>query len=146
MRCASGQNKNKVLFILRSSKTHNRGDPPKLIKITSTATIRPVTNDIGIQHHCPYQLLWSYLHFRKGYLNDDENFFVFRDRTPVSPRNFTTVLKKVITFEGLDCKNYSSHSMRVWRSLDLLKLGLSVETIKKLGRWKSNAVYAYLRF
>ena len=32
-----------------------------------------------------------------------------------------------------------------WLS-DLLKMGFTVETIKKLGRWRSNAVYAYLKF
>ena len=35
------------------------------------------------------------------------------------------------------------HGIRLGHVTDLLNLGVSVETIKKLGRWKSNAVYVY---
>ena len=40
---------------------------------------------------------------------------------------------------------YGTHSLRSGRTCDLYKLGLSVETIKKIGRWKSNAVFRYLK-
>ena len=40
---------------------------------------------------------------------------------------------------------YNCQSLRIGRASDLLKLALSVETIKKLGRWSSNAVFTYLR-
>ena len=46
---------------------------------------------------------------------------------------------------GLDSRLYNTHSLRTGCALDLLKLGLSVETIKKLGRWKSNTVFMYLK-
>ena len=53
--------------------------------------------------------------------------------------------KTAIRAERFDKRLYSVHSLRAGRANDLLKLGLSVETIKKLGRWKSNAVFRYLK-
>ena len=52
----------------------------------------------------------------------------------------------MLTQAGYNSKLYTFHSERSRRALDLLKLGLSVETIKRLGRWKSNAVFRYLRY
>ena len=75
----------------------------------------------------------------------DEPFFVFRDRTPVRPLHFREVLRKSLTNVGLEAHLYCSHGLRTGRSVDLLEMGLSVETIKKLGRWTSNAVYQYLK-
>ena len=40
---------------------------------------------------------------------------------------------------------YLFHGFQSGRASDLLKLGVSVETIKKLGRWHSNAVFRYLK-
>ena len=37
------------------------------------------------------------------------------------------------------------HGLRAGRAVDLLRMGVSFETIKKLGHWKSNIVYEYLR-
>ena len=46
---------------------------------------------------------------------------------------------------GFKDELYSVHSVRMGRACDLLKLGLSVESIKKIGRWRSNAVFRYLK-
>ena len=53
-------------------------------------------------------------------------------------------MSKIISLIGLDHNFYSVHSFRVGRLTYLLKFGLSVETIKKLGHRKSNAVFRYL--
>ena len=45
---------------------------------------------------------------------------------------------------GLEEVNYDTHSLRIGCAKDLQKAGLSVESIKDIGRWKSNAVYQYL--
>ena len=79
-----GQNKNKILFILRSSKTHNKGDPPQMIKISSSM----VGAKKRCNHYCPYHLLRTYLSLHRGFVQDTENFFVFFDRTPVMPMHF----------------------------------------------------------
>ena len=82
---------------------------------------------------------------RGSYDNDTEIFFIFSDGRPVSPNQFRSLLKVILNKAGFNPSLYSGHSFRIGRSNDLLKLGLSVETIKKLGRWKSNAVFKYLK-
>ena len=52
---------------------------------------------------------------------------------PVKADNFRKVLKKVIKYLGFDENRYLAHGLRTGRVLDLLNMGLSVETIKKLG-------------
>ena len=78
-------------------------------------------------------------------MSDDEPFFVFRDHQPVKPCHFRNCLKTCLEACGFDADNYNTHSLRLGRSCDLYRLGLSIETIKKLGRWKSNVVFKYLR-
>ena len=56
-----------------------------------------------------------------------------------------SVLKTAIKRMGLNPSLYTVHGTRGGRANDLLSMGLSVEAIKKLGRWKSNAVYVYLK-
>ena len=73
-----------------------------------------------------------------------ENFFVFADRTSVKPNNARKILKNLINDLGLDGNNYLFHGLRGGRAVDLYQMGVSVETIKKLGRWRSSAVYNYL--
>ena len=91
------------------------------------------------------QQLCDYLAYCEDYTDVSENFFIFRGGIPVQPLNFRKTLKQMICLAGLDQSYYSTHSLRAGRSCDLLKLGFSVETIKKLGRWHSNSVYAYLK-
>ena len=97
------QNKRKILFVLRSSKTHNKGDQPQLIKITSCSTKEEVkysrkglAAERTVTQHCPYDLICNYLNCRKGYLSNNKNFFVFRDRSAVLPRHFNNVLKHML--------------------------------------------------
>ena len=94
---------------------------------------------------CLYGLLRNYVKMRKPYLNDDEQFFVFADRSPVSADHVRKCLRKALKAANFNNKLYSFHCLHSGRAGDLLKLGLSVETIKKLGRWRSNAVFKYLR-
>ena len=145
-----GTNKKKLLFILRSSKMHTKGRKPQIIKISSNKSnqveqadeyLLPSNESIEF---CPFELVKNYIAVRKLRKNDTEQFFVFRDRSPVKPHHFRNVLKQAITRIGLNSNLYESRGIRAGRSIDLLKMGLSVETIKKIGRWKSNAVYTYL--
>ena len=42
-------------------------------------------------------------------------------------------------------KLYDMHSLRIGGATDLFKYGYSVEEIKRMGRWRSNVVYKYIR-
>ena len=140
-----GINKKKLLFVLRSSKTHCKGSKPQLIKISATpGDLDKAAASIRNIQVCPFSLLKEYLNCRKKKINNREQFFVFKDRSPVKPHHLRNILKQAIKMIGLNYRLYNSHGLRSGRSLDLQKAGISVETIKKLGRWKSNTVYTYL--
>ena len=151
-----GTNKRKFLLILQTSKTHWKNSRPQMIKISATkienetVAQNPRTKNKGINTGtklpCPYLLLKKYATLRGNFHEDQEPFFVFADKSPVTPRHVSVVLKGCIKAAGFDETLYTAHSLRSGRTCDLCKLGLSVETIKKLGRWKSNAVYRYLRY
>ena len=65
--------------------------------------------------------------------------------TPVTPEQFRKVLKSMLTDTGLDSQLYNVHSLRIGRAVDMHeKLHISVESIKKIGRWQSNSVFTYL--
>ena len=140
-------NKKKFLFILRTSKTHYKNSKPQLIKISSTSA-KNRTNCSRLQSHlpCPYSLLREYRNIRPGYRSSDEQFFVFSDNSPVLPSHIRNCLKAMITLAGFEHPHlYSVHAMRAGRACDLIKLGLTIDQVKKLGRWKSNAIFKYLR-
>ena len=81
-----GNNKRKLLFMLHTSKTHGRGTKPQIIKISSekveTFNCRKQEK---AERNCPYDILRKYLAVRKDYMDDSEIFFIFRDRSPVTP-------------------------------------------------------------
>ena len=68
------QNKNKMLFVLFTSKTHDLSTHPQKIKIESQRQLC---------HFCPFRLTKEYLELRGDYKQESEQFFIFRDRTPV---------------------------------------------------------------
>ena len=144
-----GRNKDKLMFILHTSKTHNWGSKPQIIKIASVVShpeINSSTADEIVRYrYCPFQMIKEYLQVRKKFKSDSEQFFVFEDRSRVTATHFRDKLKQSISRIGLDDTLYSGHGLCVGRACDLFLMGLTVETIKKLGRWHSNAVYTYLR-
>ena len=140
------RNKDKMLFVLFTSKTHTCGDKPQMIKITSTPVkiCKQLTNSI-MQQQCPLQLLKMYLKCRLPAKSLTEQFFVFSDNSAVKPHHMREILHMALSKINLNSSLYGTHSLRIGRSSDLLRYGVSVETIKKLGRWKSNAIFKYLR-
>ena len=147
-----GSNKNKMLFVLHTSKTHWKDSCPQTIKISSTIkSDRMLDCKFKLKNNsgtmlCPYTILRNFLSFRSNhYQTEREPFFIFRDRTPVKPVNFTSVLKQTLKNAGLNPKLYTSHGFRSGRAVDLLGAGISMETIRKFGRWRSGAVYQYLK-
>ena len=144
-----GRDKNKLMFMLHTSKTHTKGHKPQIIKISETrcfqstaATSQQTTH----YRYCPFKMIKNYIDIRKHQVRDNEQFFVFADRSPVSANQLRTTLKSAIRSTGLNPDPYCVHGMHVAHSSDLLAAGVSVETIKKLSRWKSNSVYTYLKF
>ena len=136
-------NKEKILVVLQTSKTHGRNARPQKVKITANS-IEKMGNYMH-RNFCPFRLLNDYIGLRGDYCRPDDRFFVFLDGSPVSADKARKVLKLVIDRVGLNCKNYDMHSLRIGRASDLIKYGYSVEDVKRIGHWKSNAIYRYLK-
>ena len=59
-----GTNKDKILFLLKSSKTHDQSSKPQRIKIYRTKERKKSNNQCGrtwTQNHCPFLMLNAYL-------------------------------------------------------------------------------------
>ena len=133
------KNKNKIRLYLYSSKTHDESSRPQSIKITAAEDL--FKNNMFF---CPFTLARQFIKLRgrtaKG------QFFAFSDGSPVLPAQFRAVLKTLISNIGLDADLYNVQSLRIGRASDLVnKFGYSVQDVKFTGRWKSDAVYKYIR-
>ena len=136
-------NKDKILLVLYSSKTHNKELRPQKIKITSNRLER--SGHYLHRYFCPFILMRKYLSLRGQYDNDTEQFFVFRDKSPVTPQHVRILLKLMLQKLHLDCALYGMHSFRIGRTTDLIKYNYSIGEVKRMGRWRSNVVYKYIR-
>ena len=136
-------NKDKLLLILHSSKTHDEGSRPQKIKITSNR--KEKTGNYAHQHFCPFKLMRKYMELRGGYRDTKEQFFVFRDLSPVTPQQARLILNTMIQHLNLNSRLYGMHSFRIGRTTDLTKFNYSIEEIKVMGRWRSNVVFKYIR-
>ena len=134
------KNKQKMLFVLRSSKMHGKAVRPQRVEIQGNVNLDGSYDN----YYCPYMVTREFLSVRGDYRYEEEPLFVFNNGTLVTPNMARRVLKKLIRMANLDPMLYDTHSFRAGRATDLQKAGFSVDQIKKLGRWRSNAVYNYL--
>ena len=132
------QNKDKIMFILYTSKTHNKAMRPQKIKISAL-------EQHSSRYFCPFKASREYLAIRGNYRNDSDPFFIYRDQTPVTPQHVHSVLRKTLSALNLNHKLYNMHSIKIGRTSDMLNYGYSVEQIRLVGHWRSNAVYNYIR-
>ena len=78
-------------------------------------------------------------------MDDNEQLFIFQDGTNLQNFHLRNLLRSILTELHLDADLYDTHSFRIGRATDLFKYNTNIDKIKELGRWKSNAVYKYLR-
>ena len=90
-------NKKKMTFVLRTSKTHGTGDKRQIIKITSgefqDSQADSSNNSINLYFRendevCPHQIVSRFMDIRPVFEDATEPFFVFRDLSPVHTRAF----------------------------------------------------------
>ena len=132
-----GVNKDKILLVSYSSKTHGKESLPQKIKIEATKRNHN-------RFFCPFELTRAYLKSRGGYADDSEQFFIFKGKIPVKPWQAGKVMRMALDRLGLDSSLYDFHSYRGGRAGDLMKMQFSILDIKSAGRWSSNAVYKNL--
>ena len=103
-------NKNKMLFLLRSSKTHGQGAKPQLVKIAQQTPKKVGRNKW--ENKDPFEILNNYLLVRPDALNKNEQFFVFADNSPLKPEHMRSILTKMILLLNLNPRLYCVHGMR----------------------------------
>ena len=144
----------KLLIVLYSSKTHGPDSLPQKIRIIGNKFIQVKNNNETFNHtmvrkklgkFCPVEWARHYIRLRGPTSHDDENLLIFSDKSNLQSHHLRNLLREILASHGLDSNLYDTHSFRIGRASDLMKDKVSVEEIKQLGRWKSNAVYKYLR-
>ena len=93
-------NKDNILLVLYSSKTHGLSSRPQKIKITSNRAEK-----LGKYLHrnfCQFTILRHYMKLRGSYDSDTEPFFIFKDKSPVTGQLAAKLLKQIIKAIGLD--------------------------------------------
>ena len=139
-----GRNKDKILMILFTSKTHGLESKPQEVKISAKGLNRE--SNTAKQFFCPFQIARNYLEIRGNYKSDDEPFFIFRDYQPVKPSHAREILKETLKSVNLDPSFYDCHSFRIGRTGDMVfKYKKTIEEVMKAGRWKSNVVFKYIK-
>ena len=94
-----GRNKNKLMFVLHTSKTHTKGHKPQIIKISETRCFQSTaatSQQTMCYRYCPFKMIKNYIDIRKHRVHDNEQFFVFTDRSLVSANQLRTTLKSAI--------------------------------------------------
>ena len=141
-----GNNKDKILIVLYTSKTHGEESGPKKIKVSAVPVpSQSDRNNRNKKFFCPVAAVIHFMNIRGCYYDVHEQFFIFKDKSPVKPCHLRSVLRNLLDRLGLDSSLYDVHSFRIGRTCDLEKFGYSIDQIKAIGRWKSNAVYKYLK-
>ena len=127
-----GMNKNKILVLLHSSKTHGKESRAQKIKITES----PQKLHEFTRHFCPFTVLREFMIERGGFESPSEQFFIFRDGAPVRPQHIRNLLNKLLITLNLNHKLYGVHSFRIGHCTDLFKWGCSIPVLKAWGRWR----------
>ena len=134
-------NKKKIMLVLYSSKTHDPSSRPQKIKISALK----MNEKDRFKHFCPFNLMKRYMKLRGDYHKINENFFVFRGGNPVPQQIVRMVLSQALKNLGFDERLYQFHGIRAGRATNLHEWGFTIEQIKDIGRWKSNAIYKYIK-
>ena len=104
------RNKQKLLFILYTSKTHGHESHPQKIKITAVSQSKGKMKEFGLtRFFCPFEASREYLTLRGNYITDSELFFVHRDNSPVTPEQIRNMLKSILQDINLDARLYNTH-------------------------------------
>ena len=126
---ASGQ----VIVRLKKTKNNQRG-PAQMVFLSER------TGD-----SCPVRAMRAFLLCRDKRLSNDAPLFSTH-KGPLSPRTFNKMIKQLMRTIGVpDYQRYSTHSFRAGSATDAVTQGAPIDDVKAMGRWRSDAVHAYIR-
>ena len=102
-----GTNKNEILILLYTSKTHDEASEPQRIKISEVETC-----GLNKKNFCPFRLLRSFISVCGDYSSLDELLFVFADKSPVTPTITRNLLANLLKNLNLDHNLYPFHGFQ----------------------------------
>ncbi|CAH1271013.1 Hypp4531 [Branchiostoma lanceolatum] len=91
---------------------------------------------------CPVSNLLSYLQLRGG---QPGFLFLSRNGNAISCDAFSKILKACAEQSQLDPRKFTSHSFRIGAATTAALQGVSDSTLRRLGRWSSEAFKKYIR-
>lgn len=94
-----------------------------------------------VKAYCPVNNLGAFLQSRPS---GDGPLFC-HDMKPLTRYQFSSVLKKSLSFLGVPNSRFTSHSFRIGMATSCAMEGMPDEQIMKLGKWKSGAYTRYIR-
>ena len=103
-------NKKKILIVLHSSKMHAKDSLPQKIRISADGQI--TKKKIGTWF-CPFDLAVNFIRIRGDYRSLQEQFFIFRDQSPLTAVQVHRVFKKILSNLNMDTQHFDLNSMRV---------------------------------
>ena len=116
------RNRNKLLLVLRTSKTHGLNSLPQQIEIirkgelivrTCAGNATIISKKLEGEKYCPVSCRKDYIKLRPKIRDKNEQFFIFKDRSNLKVGQFRTVIKNIIGRMKLDPNNYDVHSFRI---------------------------------
>ncbi|KAL7282059.1 hypothetical protein ACG7TL_003527 [Trametes sanguinea] len=131
------------------SEAHRDGSEVRVIRLPRTKSAI-AGEDISFARQVGAIDPWAALdnHFAVNQLAPSVHLFAYRKPSnnaivPLTRRAFLARVK--VAALGIGLPNVSGHSLRIGGTLEYLLRGLSFETVKAIGRWKSEAFTLYLR-
>ena len=71
--------------------------------------------------------------------------FHFRDGRPLTSKRFRSTFQSLVEQCGYNPAKYNTHSLRIGAATAAARAGLPLDTIQKLGRWRSSVYWTYIR-
>ena len=93
---------------------------------------------------CPVRLITRYMYYRHRATFANQPLFVRRRGKPITPCWFRRTLKQLLGHLGYDASQYNTHSLRIGAASSAASAGIPTHTIKRLGRWRSQADQRYI--
>lgn len=95
---------------------------------------------------CPVSALQHYVNMQQRNHNHTKNEPLFWSLSrPLSACRFNYLFKLLLSSAGLNCKKYSSHSLRSGGATVAADAGVPAWVIQRLGRWRSDCFKIYIK-
>lgn len=129
--CDLGMATTSVVVSFRHSK-NNQSGPPQRIRLVQSV-------DRAL---CPVTALVAFAAVRPHLPG---SFFCHFGGSPLTQYQFNAMLKKVLAFVGMGGALFRAHSFRIGAATTAFALGIPLDGVRSMGRWRSDAVQLYIR-